>query len=77
MFFHFQIERDQVAKKVDQLEDQVEKLESENLSLKTKVATYEREAKRPVQEYADFQALNQSLQVTEYRYSVTVFYWTS
>ena len=46
-----------------ELEDQIDKLESDNLSQKTKVATYEREAKRPVQEYADFQNLNQKLQV--------------
>ncbi len=59
----FQVERDQLARKVIELEDQIDKLESDNLSQKTKVATYEREAKRPVQEYADFQNLNQKLQV--------------
>jgi hypothetical protein len=48
---------------VEELVDQVEKLESENLSQKTKLATYERESKRPIQEYADFQNLNQKLQV--------------
>jgi hypothetical protein len=48
---------------VEELVDQVEKLEAENLSQKTKLATYERESKRPIQEYADFQNLNQKLQV--------------
>ncbi len=59
----FQVERDQLARKVIELEDQIDKLESDNLSQKTRLATYEREAKRPVQEYADFQNLNQKLQV--------------
>ncbi len=50
-----------------ELEDQIDKLESDNLSQKTRLATYEREAKRPVQEYADFQNLNQKLQVRNWQ----------
>jgi hypothetical protein len=58
-----QVERGQLIRKVDELEEQVEKLSAENLSLRTKLAAVERDAKRPVQDYAEFQNLNQKLQV--------------
>ena len=63
-----QVERDQLSRKVEELEDQIEKLESENLSLKTRLANLERDSKRPIQEYADFQAMNQKLQVSRLQF---------
>ena len=57
------MERESLAGKLDDLEDEFEKLSAENLSLKTKLANFERESKRPMQDYADFQNLNHKLQV--------------
>ena len=67
-----QVERDQLSRKVEELEDQIEKLESENLSLKTRLANLERDSKRPIQEYADFQAMNQKLQVSRLQFFPSV-----